>query len=161
MIDKRAVLALLHEKLQVDLHNVTTSQNAAQEGATHEETRQEDPKDTRAIEAQYLARGLAERVELMREDVAQLGKLELVEFGPNDPIGLTALVGVEGEHGGEAVYFIVPCAGGESLEIDGRTIKTLTPQSPLGESLLDHYVDDRVTLGRPGRKMEATINWIG
>lgn len=160
MIDKRAVLALLHERLQVDLRNFTTSQNAAQEGATHEETRQEDSKDTRAIEAQYLARGLAERVELMRNDVALLAKLELAEFGPDDPIELTALIGVEDEHGEEAIYFLVPCAGGESLEVDGRMIRTLTPQSPLGESLIDHCVDDQVTLGRPGRRTEATICWV-
>ena len=41
---------------------LTASQKTVQSGAIHEETRQEDPKDTRAIEATYLARGLAERV---------------------------------------------------------------------------------------------------
>ena len=47
-IDKRKVLNLLRAKLEADLRNFTTSQNAAQAGAVHEETRQEDPKDTRA-----------------------------------------------------------------------------------------------------------------
>ena len=160
MIDKQAAFDLLLTKMQAGLRDLAASQTAAQEGAIHEETRQEDPKDTRAIEAQYLARGLAERVELMRDDVARLVRLELKKFGPDDAIAVGALVGVEGEHGGEAIYLVVPSAGGETLEIDGRTLRTLTPGSPLGKSLMGCYVDDEVTLGRPDRQMSAMIRWV-
>jgi len=157
---KQAAFDLLREKTEADLRKLSTSQTAAQEGATHEETRQEDPKDTRAIEAQYLARGLAERVEAMGVDVALLAGLKLKEFGPDDAIEVTALVGLEGPHGAEAIYLLVPCAGGETLEVDGRTIKTLTPVSPLGQALIGCYVDDDVTLELPGRRMDASISWI-
>jgi len=132
VIDKRTAFDLLRTRMETDLRNLTTSQTAVQEGAVHEEARQEDPKDTRSIEAQYLARGLAERVESMRDDAALLAGLELKEFGPDDAIALTALVGVEDERGAEAVYLVVPCAGGEILEVDGRTIKTLTPGTRAG-----------------------------
>ena len=81
-IDKRALLELLRDKLEGDLNGSMASQSAAQAGATHDETRQEDPKDTRAIEATYLARGLAERVERMRESVAVFARLEVADFGP-------------------------------------------------------------------------------
>ena len=160
MIDKRTAFDLLRTRMETDLRNLMTSQTAVQQGAVHEEARQEDPKDTRAIEAQYLARGLAERVESMRDDVALLAGLELKEFGPDDAIALTALVGVEDDHGGEAIYLVVPCAGGETLEVDGRTIKTLTPGSPLGTTLLGCYADDEVTSGRAGRQRRATVRWI-
>jgi hypothetical protein len=157
MIDKRKVLELLRVKLDADLRSFTTSQGAAQEGATHEQTRQEDPKDTRAIEATYLARGLAERVELMRDAIAKFARLELVDFGPEDPIGLTALVGLEQE--GESAYFLVPCAGGETLALDGTTIRTLTPASPMGRALIGKHVDDDVELGLPGKRRTARIAW--
>jgi len=160
VIDKQVVLDMLRASLETKLSNFTASQNAAQEGAIHEETRQEDPKDTRAIEAQYLARGLAERVESMRDEVALLAGLESKELGPDDEVGIGALVGVEGDHGGEAIYLLVPCAGGETLAVEGRTVRTLTPGSPLGQTLIGRHVDDEVTLGRPGRKMTATIRWI-
>jgi len=160
VIDKKTVLDMLRKKMVTELRNLAASQTAAQEGAVHEETRQEDPKDTRAIEAQYLARGLAERVELMRDDVALLAGLDSKELGPDDEVGIAALVGVEGDHGGEAVYLVVPCAGGETLELDGRTIRTLTPGSPMGEALMGRQVGDEVTLGRPGRQMTAEIRWI-
>jgi hypothetical protein len=157
---KQTAFDLLRKKTEMELRKLMTSQTAAQEGATHEETRQEDPKDTRAIEAQYLARGLAERVESMRGDVALLAGLKLKEFGPDDAIGVTAMVGIEGAQDAKAIFLLVPCAGGETLEVDGRTIKTLTPVSPLGKALIGCYVDDDVTLELPGRRMDATIRWI-
>lgn len=160
MIDKRVVLGALRAKMEAELKNLSASQTAAQEGAVHEETRQEDPKDTRAIEAQYLARGFAERVERMRQEVALLTGLESRSFGPEDAVGVAALVGVESDDVGEAFYLVVPCGGGETLTIDGRTIRTLTPGSPIGQALIGRFVDDEVTLGRPGRQMTATIRWI-
>jgi len=135
MIDKREVLKLLRAKLEGELARFTTSQTAAQEGATHEETRQEDPKDTRAIEAQYLARGLAERVELTQDSVTQLARLKLQTFGPGDRVDVTALVALENERDEESVYFLVPCAGGETIVVDDVEVRTLTPGSPLGEAM--------------------------
>ena len=160
MTDKRRVLDLLRAKLDGDLSSFTTSQEAAQTGATHEESRQEDPKDTRAIEATYLARGLAERVELLREAIAGLARLKLVDFGPEDPIALSALLGLEQESGGEALYFLVPDAGGETLELDGTTIRTLTPGSPLGRALMGKQVDDEIDLELPGKRLQLTIGWV-
>ena len=159
MIDKREVLKLLRAKLEADLRSFTTSQGAAQDGATHEETRQEDPKDTRAIEATYLARGLAERVELMRGVIAAFSQLVLVEYGSDDPIGVTALVGLEQAGEGESAYFLVPSAGGETLTLDGTTIRTLTPASPMGRALIGKQVDDDVELGLPGKRRTARIAW--
>ena len=159
MIDKREVLTLLRAKLDADLRSFTKSHGAAQAGATHEETRQEDPKDTRAIEATYLARGLAEQVESMREVAAVFSRLKVLDFGPDDPIAVTALVGLEYESGEESVYFLVPSAGGETLELGGTTIRTLTPGSPLGSVLIGRHVDDDVALKLPGKRLTARIAW--
>ena len=159
MIDKKEVLGLLRAKLDADLRSFLTSQGAAQASATHEETRQEDPKDTRSIEATYLARGLAERVELTREVITIFSRLRLVDFGPDDTIGVTALVGLEHEAGKERVYFLVPSAGGETLALDGATIRTLTPVSPLGRALIGKQVEDEVELNLPGKRVAARIAW--
>jgi transcription elongation GreA/GreB family factor len=159
VIDKKEVLTLLRAKLDADLRSFTASQGAAQAGATHEETRQEDPKDTRAIEATYLARGLAERVEMIRDAVAVFSRLVPVDFDPEDPIAVTALVGLEHKSGEESVYFLVPSAGGETLVLDGTTIRTLTPGSPLGGVLIGKKVDDEVELNLPGKRLAARIAW--
>jgi transcription elongation GreA/GreB family factor len=159
-IDKRKLLNLLRVKLEADLGNVTKSQNAVESGARHDEMRQEDPKDTRAIEATYLARGLAERVELMREAVAIVSRLEVKQFGPDDPIGSTALVALGDEDGVESIYFLVPRAAGETLKFDGMIIRALTPGSPLGRAMIGKRVDDEVELELPGKRLVAIIAWI-
>lgn len=162
MIDKSHLLRLLRESLAEELRRFTDSQTAAHEGAIHEETRQEDPKDTRAIEAQYLARGLAERVESVRETVAFLARLEPQAFGADDPVGLTALVALDVEGaanggGGEALYFLLPVMGGETLEVDGVAVRTLTPESPLGRALMGRRTDDEVELELPGRALRGVV----
>jgi transcription elongation GreA/GreB family factor len=160
VIDKRRVLALLRARLDDSLRSFAASQGEVQAGAVHEEARQEDPKDTRGIEASYLARGLAERVELLQEAIGRLARLHLAEFGPEDPIAPGALVGLSEEDGSEAVYFVVPVAGGERLDVDGATVRTLTPASPLGRALVGKERDDEIELQLPGKRLLATIDWV-
>lgn len=153
-IDKKQLLTTLRERVQREYDSVREAQQAAQEGATHEETRAEDPKDTRAIEAQYIARGLAERVEELQRAVEALARL---------PLTATTVVGTsmsqkDGEV--EKIYFLVPVAGGETIELDGQAIQTLTPQSPLGAQLADREVDDEFELELPGRQLAGVIDWL-
>lgn len=156
MSDKREIHRMLLARLEEGLRTAEAAQQAAQAGATHPEARQEDPKDTRAIEGQYLARGLAERVESMREAVARCRRLELVAFGADDPIEVTALVTLEDEDGAEQLYFIVPWGGGETL----GSVKVLTPNSPLGRAIVGRRIDDEIDLELPGRRLIATITSI-
>ena len=157
--DKTRLAEALRARVAQELNTLRESQRAAQDGAIHEETRQEDPKDTRAIEAQYVARGLAERVEELQRTVATLAHMQLDSFGEDDPIDLTAVVGLK-DDGGERIYFLVPVAGGESLEVDGTVVQTLTPASPLGLALCGKCVDDEVELALPGRRNFVEVNWV-
>lgn len=159
-IDKQEVLRLLRQRLAEQVATLTSSQNAAQSGATHEESRQEHPKDTRAIEAQYLARGLASRVETLRDGVAKLNALRLESFGEQDEIGLTALVGVVDEQGEAAIYFLVPVGGGETLKLGRRLVQALTPLSPIGRALVGRQVGDEATVDLPGRRCTISIDWV-
>ena len=159
-IDKGRVLHALRERLAGNLKVLTASQKTVQSGAVHEEARQEHPKDTRAIEAGYLARGLAERVETLRDAVVLLAALKLQDYGPADPIGLCALVGLCAEAGEERVYFLVPSGGGERLVVDAVTIQSLTPGSPLGMAMVGHLVDDDLDVALPNGKLRTSIDWV-
>ena len=158
--DKNKLAEALRERVARELQTLRESQQAAQDGAIHEETRQEDPKDTRAIEAQYVARGLAERVEELQRTVAILAHMQLDTFGSDDPIDVSAVVGLK-DGDGEKIYFLVPVAGGESLEVDGSVVQTLTPSSPLGLAMVGKCVDDEVELALPGRQIVAEVDWVG
>jgi transcription elongation GreA/GreB family factor len=159
--DKARLLACLQERIAAELQTLRESQRAAQDGATHEETRQEDPKDTRAIEAQYIARGLADRVEGLRGTIAALGRVRLDAFGPDDPIALSAVVCLRDEaDDSETLYFVVPIAGGEALEDGDSTVTTITPESPLGQALMGKQTEDDIDLQLPRRRLRAVIDWV-
>ncbi len=159
-INKTKVIAALRTRLSDNLAALTAAQDKAQSGAVHEETRQEDPKDTRAIEATYLARGLAARVETLRSEIAVVGSMEARAFAPGDSIALGALVGLEDADGNETTYFLAPCGGGEKIAVGKSDIQVLTTSSPLGSALIERYVDDDIALALPNRRFEACITWV-
>lgn len=159
-IDKRAVLRALHARLAERLAGLTSSQKTAQAGATHAEAKQEHAKDTRAIEQQYLARGLAERVETLREAVAALASLELRDFSDDDPVRAGALVGLRDEDDRVLVCLFLPVGGGEHVDAAGTSVLVVTPQSPLGASLLGASVGDEVEIELPAGRRTAEIVWL-
>lgn len=156
---KRRAVRALRERVLEELDSLRRSQDDAQKGAIHEELRQEDPKDTRAIEAQYISRGLAERVEGLQEAASDLANMSLRTFSVDEPIATSALVCLE-DDGEEKVYFLVPVTGGEILEIDAIKVQTLTPGSPLGSALVGRYVDDDVEVELPDRSWTAEVLWV-
>ena len=154
MIDKSELLDSLRGRIAVDLAALERRQRDTQAGATHEENRAEHAKDTRATEQSYLARGLAERVEDLRRTATALATLQLRSFAPDEPIALTALVLIESQDGesGSArreSWFVVPGGGGLELAPSGADVRTVTPRSPLGRSLLGLREGDEGTLLTP------------
>jgi transcription elongation GreA/GreB family factor len=143
MVAKSVLLERLRVRVAADLASLTESQRAIQAGATHEETRAEDDKDTRAIESSYLARGLAERVAQLRHAVALLASFKPRTFGPDEAIALGALVELESDED-DARYLVVPAAGGLELDVEGTRITTVTPTAPLGAALIGRFVDEDV-----------------
>ena len=156
-MDKAKLLDLLRDRVNSALAALTESQSSVQEGAIHEENRQEHPKDTRAIEAAYLARGLAERVENLRDTVAALAATRVKNFGDDDPIALTALVTLEDDTLQETVYFLVPSGGGETMDHDGVTIHVITPRAPVGRALIGKYAGDEIHIELPSTVKRMTI----
>jgi hypothetical protein len=154
MIDKADLLDALRARVRADLEALERRQLDVEKGATHEESRSEHAKDTRATEQSYLARGLADRVADLRRTVDALVALELRRFGPDDPIAVSALVvvsseGDEPDTANHESWFVVPGAGGLELHLAGIRVRTVTPISPLGRSLLGLCQGEAGTLRTP------------
>src|SRR3984957_19944196 len=62
-MSKPTLKAELLALLTADLETLERAHRATREGATHEEAKPENDKDTRALEQSYLARGQAARLE--------------------------------------------------------------------------------------------------
>jgi transcription elongation GreA/GreB family factor len=137
---KESLKRELLERLSSDLEAMERAHQATREGATHEEAKPENDKDTRALEQTYLARGQAARIEQLRGEVADVRSLALRELA-DAPAALGALVTVE-EDGAESVLFLVPAGGG--VRLGGGAVQTITPRSPLGRALLGKRAGDEV-----------------
>ena len=147
--DKAEILSAVRAEIAAELAKVSSSQRDAQAGATHEEARPENSKDTRALEASYLARGLARRVAELGEAAAALKAVSLRDFGADEGIGLAALVEVDDDERGAIVYFMLPAAGGVKLQIGGRALQVVSPVSPLGRALLGRRAGEEARLDTP------------
>lgn len=134
--DKAALMATIRIKLEAELSTLEEAARTTREGLVHEESRAENDKDTRGIEASYLARGQAERVEQMQETLARLRFLSLAAYGPDDPIGAGALVDVEIDEEAQSTFFLVPVGGGVAVDFGEREVKLITAISPVGKAML-------------------------
>src|SRR5438128_1629706 len=112
--DKEALRNELAAKLAAALEAARTAHAAAVAGATDDEARPENDKDTRGLEQSYLARGQAQRVAELEEAVADVDALTLRTFGAGDPIAMSALVTID-EDGERQRVFVAPAGGGSLL----------------------------------------------
>jgi transcription elongation GreA/GreB family factor len=148
VIDKRTLLATLKDQLARELERVAERARDAADAATHEENRAEGDKDMRATEASYVARGHTERVLQIEQALARLGAVAVRDFGPGDAIASSALVELESGPR-RALYFLLPAAGGERMQVQGVEVQTLATTSPLGTALLGLSEGDEAEVATP------------
>ncbi|MGE0871531.1 MAG: GreA/GreB family elongation factor [Kofleriaceae bacterium] len=146
------LLAILQEALST----AQRSHAAAIDGATNEESRAENEKDTRGLEQSYLARGQAKRVAELEAAISELEAWVVRSFTAHDRIAISALVTID-EDGAVQRLFLAPHGGGSVLS--GAT-HVVSPSSPLGRALLGKRIDDEVELELPGRARAFTITSI-
>ena len=154
---KRRVWSELLESVRGELASMTASQKTTHAGATHEEAKPENSKDTRALEQTYLARGLAVRVAELRAGLKMLEAYAVKAFSGDDAIAITALVRVEKEDESLLDVLLAPFGGGAVLEVDGLRVRVVTPESPLGRALLGRRSGDDTEIGGPGGKRELLV----
>ncbi len=144
-LDKRRLINELKDGLGREIDVLRAAAKDAREAATHEEAKPENDKDTRAIEAAYLAGAQADRVRELDRVVNALEFLALRELGDGDPIGLSALVELDLD-GARSHYFLLPVGGGMRASAEGVEVQVVTPQSPMGQALIGKTTGDTVEL---------------
>ncbi len=154
--DKEALKRELLATLERTLHALELAHADATEAATHDEAKPENDKDTRALEASYLARGQAARVEALQRGVAAVRALAIPTLGAGASIVVGALVQVE-EDDSQLTFFLAPEGGGTKLR---GGVQVVTPGSPLGQALVGRQVGDGAELLLGGKRREFTITRI-
>jgi hypothetical protein len=154
-ISKPSLREELAQKLAADLATRERSHRAAREGATHEEAKPENDKDTRALEQSYLARGEAARVDELKKALVDVQGMALRDFGEGDLAGLGALVETEDDDGATLLSWLAPHGGGARLA--SGTVQVVTPKSPLGSALVGKRAGDECEVVLAGRTRTLTI----
>ncbi|HEV8247048.1 MAG TPA: GreA/GreB family elongation factor [Polyangiaceae bacterium] len=154
LLPKQALKDELLRLLGADLETLERAHREANAGATHEEAKPENDKDTRALEQSYLARGQARRVAELRTAILEVEAMALRAFGEAQPIALGALVSVE-EAGQGSLLFLAPHGGGSALS--NGSVQVVTPKSPLGRVLLGKCAGDECELVLPGKTRELCV----
>ena len=133
VMDKTKIMEAVFQSLEAELKRQLKGQAMAAEGATHAEAKAETKWDTCGLEQSYLARGLAKQFEKLAGQVE-----DFRTFKPADYTGRTIDIGalIETETDGfNDVFFLLYCGGGIEVEVDGREITVITPDSPVGGAL--------------------------
>jgi hypothetical protein len=151
---KETLRAELVVHIEAELAAAVLAQKTTREGATHEQAKPENDKDTRALEQSYLARGQAKRVEELGADLHNVAGMQIRTFASEAPIALSAIIHIT-EDEQTRVLFMCPAGGGTALG-NGAAIVT-TPDSPLGRALLGQTAGEVVEAVIAGKKRELEI----
>ena len=151
---KQALKDELVRLLSAELDTLERAQQAAREGATHEEAKPENDKDTRALEQSYLARGQALRVDELRNGLADVQHMPVRAFGEGQPAALGALVTAD-EGDSTLLLLLAPHGGG--MRLGGGAVQVVTPKSPLGRALLGKRAGDDCEVVLAGKTRALSI----
>ncbi len=144
--DKAKVVARIVEHLRGELDALESVAESTRGEATSDETRQEGQYDTRAIEASYLARGQARRIGELRRLLAWFEVFDATR--PLEPpvVQVGALVALGGHR--RELVFVAP-AGGGRVQVDGTTVRVVSPRGPLGRAMAELEAGDEFEVDSP------------
>ena len=148
---KTALLKAIIVRLDAELALSLRAARTAADGATDEQNKAENKYDTRGLELSYLAAGQGRKIAEAEATLEQFRTLAVRDFGPLEPIDLSALVTLEHRTksaDAQPLYFLAPRGGGTEVRCAGRDVLVITPQSPLGQQLIGRRKGDRISFGR-------------
>lgn len=148
---KAAVVEALRSRVAQDLAALESVAAMARDEVGNSETRQEGKYDTRSTEASYLARGQAWRIAELRQLKAWFDRLQP---RAQDSAEVGALVAIEGPR--VELLFLAP-AGGAQVEVEGRRVRVISPQSPLGTALSGLEEGDAFEVFTPQGRVEYEV----
>lgn len=155
-MNKPALLRAVIAELENDLRRQQAANEDASDGATHSEARAETEWDTCGLESSYLARGHALQFKALVADMETLRTFMIPVFS-GKPIGIGALAEVELDKE-KLTFFLLPCAGGTEVRVEGAEVTVVTPSSPVGAALMDKKKGDKFSFraGSSGKVLSVS-----
>lgn len=134
-MNKAAIVETIRNILREEFESFQASSRETRAAGNDAESKSEGKYDTRSIEENYLADGLARQAMIVAEAALAYDKLELRPFDKSTPLDLGALLLLQ--YPDEKVWFFLgPSGGGIEVPCEGNTVTVVTPESPLGSQLM-------------------------
>jgi transcription elongation GreA/GreB family factor len=156
LLNKHLIIQQIIGVLTAELEGYARSARAAHAEATDEQSKAENKYDTRGLEASYLAQGQSRQAAEVIRAIQQYEALSVREFGPQEALGIGAIVELDGD-GERTFYFLGPCAGGTAIEHEGTTVLVLTAHSPLGRQLIGTRQGDTLQIQRGRARVSCKV----
>jgi len=151
-MNKQDIINLIIAQLEANICVAQQAVDVARDTATHKDCLGSSKYETMGTEASYLAKGQGERlVELQRA----LAYFKQLTPHTSTKAKLVSLINLEDEQGQNQTLFLAGDAGGLKVKYDDNIITVITPQSPLGKSLLGKQTGDDIEL-----KIGGKINYF-
>jgi transcription elongation GreA/GreB family factor len=131
---KRAILNEVIKIVDAELARLRSASAQSNRGALHSAPRAEKQRDTTGLEAAYLAHGYAQNCNELAWQLEELKRMKVEDFtGQEIDVGAVVEVELDGE---ADLYMLLNGGGGTEVNVDGQTVTVITPESPIGKSLM-------------------------
>jgi transcription elongation GreA/GreB family factor len=143
-VNKTAIVDAIVEAIQAEFDTLQSTSQKTRAAGNDAESKAEGKYDTRSIEDNYLADGLARQAHAAAQSGAAYKEFLPRAYGPGSPIEIGALVQLvfaQETHW----FFLGPAAGGIEVSCEGVPITLLSPESPLASRLIGLKVGDTIT----------------
>ena len=147
-MNKQDIINLFITQLEANISVAQQAVDVARDTATHKDCLGSSKYETMGTEASYLAKGQGERLLELQRALAYFKQLKPES---SKSIQLTSLVALEDENGKSQSLLMAADAGGLKVSYDKQIVTVITPQSPLGKSLMNKTVGDAIELKFTGK----------
>ena len=146
-MNKVALRQAILDQLRQEFESSQASSRRTRAQGNDAESKAEGKYDTRSIEENYLADGLARQAQATAQAAAAYESLPLPDYDADTPIDLAALVKLDLPDE-SAWFFLGPSGGGIEVTVENTSVTVITPESPLGQQLLDRKQGEATTSPR-------------
>ena len=131
---KQAILEAVIKKLETELGRQKQANTQSNAVTTFSAANADKQRDTTGFESAFLARGYAMHCMDLSHRLDELRAMPIEDFTGQE-IDVGALVDVEMD-GATECYILLNCGGGTEVTADEKTVTVITPESPLGKTLM-------------------------
>ena len=148
-LQKMAVVQAFIASLQNDVDSVVAAARATHDAATHPEAKPENDKDTRALEAGYLAGAQSARAAELQQHLAAVARTDISGFSLVTLQETTAKKSL--------VVLLSKWGGGQKVDVDGVVVQIITPHSPIGMAVAEQAAGSEVEVEMGPRVRRFTV----